>query len=337
MTIARKISTDALKPLLLMCLVLFLASCAHRGGAHVSDDATWITLGTAGGPPLHAGEAQISNALVINGTIYLFDVGNGVLRQLDAAGLNPRDIKTVFVSHHHIDHVGDLGLTIFQHWLNEPNEKLLVVGPAGIEQFAASLEATYAPSALASFPVSGPPRPALANSIAVSELSRMAEPRVIYEDDNIRVSAIDVDHFQVPPANPLPEMPRAIAFRVDAGGRSIVYSGDTGPSENLVKLALNADLLVSEIVSLDGVERYLRDSIPNAPEGLVSALVDNMSKNHLTPEAVGRAAKAANVKEVVLTHYVPSRDTQPDQKEFVKGVTSEFNGTVRLANDLDRF
>jgi len=299
--------------------------------------AQWVTLGVAGGPPLHAEEAQISNALVIGDAIYLFDVGNGVLRQLDAAGLDPRNVRAVFVSHYHIDHSADLGVVLIQHWLNEPNETLTVIGPRGLKTLTAGIVAGGAPMALASFPVSGPPRPPMAASIDAIEVEAMAVPTAIYKDENISVSAIDVDHFQVAPAQPLAEMPRAVGYRIAAGGRVFVFSGDTGPSKNLETLARGADVLISEVVSLDGIEEYLRRSIANAPPGLVDALVANMAKNHLTPEAVGEIATAAGVNEVVLTHYVPAVNSPAARASLIEGVRAIYHGPVRAAEDLDRF
>src|SRR5262245_47312943 len=86
---------------------LWLTTAGVSSAANPS--AEWITLGTAGGPIVHASQAQIANAVVVGDAIYLFDVGNGVLRQMSAARLPLRGIKAVFLSHHHLDHNADVG------------------------------------------------------------------------------------------------------------------------------------------------------------------------------------------------------------------------------------
>jgi ribonuclease BN (tRNA processing enzyme) len=134
----------------------------------------------------------------------------------------------------------------------------------------------------------------------------MREPAIVYEDENVRVTAISVDHFQVPPSVPLPDLPRAVAYRVEAGGRSFVYSGDTGPSKGLQRLSSGADVLVVEIVDLDGIAARLEKANINVPPPVRDAVVAGMRVNHLTGENVARLASLASVKKVVLNHFVPA-------------------------------
>ena len=165
----------------------------------------------------------------------------------------------------------------------------------------------------------------------------MATPQLVYDDHNIRVTAISVDHFQVKPSVPLARMPEALAFRVETKGRTYVYSGDTGPSRNLETLARGADVLIAEVVDPPAIAAAMRRSIPNAAPNVLQAISDNMSANHLTPEAIGGLAARAAVKSVVLTHFVPAMEDQPDPLNLTHRVEEPFKGPVRLARDLDRF
>ena len=108
-------------------------------------------------------------------------------------------------------------------------------------------------------------------------------------------------------------------------------------SENLMSLAKDANLLISEIVSIKDIDRQLKQSLRQAPAGLVEARVRNMDENHLTPEHVGRTAKEANVGKVVLTHDVPSSGSQEFLDQLISEVRAEFSGDVQAARDLDRF
>ncbi|MFO1400829.1 MAG: MBL fold metallo-hydrolase [Steroidobacteraceae bacterium] len=300
--------------------------------------AQWVTLGTVGGPPLHAAQAPIANALVVGDAVYLFDVGNGVLRQLDGAGLSVRNLRGVFLTHHHVDHNADLGLVIMQAWTFAAHRPVPVLGPPGTLHLVNALVEANAPTELAGFAVDGAPNPPLGSAVTARELpAGIPEPAVVFDDGTIRVSAISVEHFQIPPVGHLDAMPTAVAYRVEAGGRSFVFSGDTGPTAQLAKLARGADVLFSEVVDIPSIEASLRQLMPQAPPERVAAMARNMSRNHLEPEAIGRIAADAGVKRVVLTHYVPGLEAMRDPQGLVRRVGSRYPGPVSLAHDLDRF
>ena len=81
------------------------------------DAAAFITLGTGGGPVIRRDRSEPANALVINGNIYLFDIGAGTQRRLAEAGINPRQVRAIFLSHMHIDHTGDLAPFLLNRWV----------------------------------------------------------------------------------------------------------------------------------------------------------------------------------------------------------------------------
>lgn len=303
--------------------------------------AEWITLGTAGGPEIHSTQSQISNALVVDGAVYLFDLGYGVLRQLAAAGHSPRAIRGVFITHHHRDHNSDLGPVLLTHWLFSTHERRLpIIGAQGIrtltEGLAAANEPTLAPERLT---VQRAPRPPILETLDIIEVSgRQDEPVALYADENISVTAISVDHYHASPgADVSDDMPEAIALRVEAGGRVFVYTGDTGPSENLTRLARDADVFVTEVVDLVAIRESLLRRNPDTSEALLSEMMTRMASAHLTGQEIGRIAASAQVGEVVLTHYVPSFEDQTDIHNYGADIAPTYAGPVRYARDLDRF
>lgn len=324
--------TDTIR--LLAAAVLLLATRLVVGA-----DVHWITLGTAGGPPVHASQSQIANALQVDDAVYLFDVGNGVLRQMDAAKLPVRNIRRVFLTHHHPDHNADLGFVMVSWWLFGTDQALGILGPPGTKTLVEGLAAANAPTVLASFPAGGrPPKPPLAEMVQASDLPADIEsPTVVYEDGNIKVSTTSVDHFQVPPSVPMKEMPQAVAFRVEVDGRSYVYSGDTGPSQNLETLAKGADVLITEVVNIEAIRAYLMRTVKGMPPEAASKLGADMEKNHLTPANIGKIAGAAGVKRVVLTHFVPGFEEVEDPTVFTEDIAPAYQGPVSIAHDLDRF
>jgi ribonuclease BN (tRNA processing enzyme) len=128
--------------------------------------------------------------------------------------------------------------------------------------------------------------------------------------------------------------PRAYAFRIEAAGRTFVYTGDTGPTENLDKLAKGADVLVSEVIDLQAAAAMARKTLP--PEA-VAPLIPHLRQDHLTPEQVGQVAGRADVREVVVTHLSPGLDSEKDVSGYTQGIAPAFKGKVVVAADLDRF
>lgn len=299
--------------------------------------ARWITLGTSGGPQVQPQRAQISNALVVGDAIYLFDVGNDVQRQMAHADLAERNLRGVFLSHHHLDHNADLGPVMMTHWLFG-RDNLSIYGPTGTKRLAQGIADANDATTLASFPTAGPGKAPISVTIRPVDLPDSIEtPTEIYRDDHVVVSAISVDHYQVQPSIPLEEMPRAVAYRVDVQGRSFVYSGDTGPSAGLARLAKGADVLITEIVDLEGIADRIARTMPAAPELIRKNVVEGMRVNHLTADEVGKLAATAGVGMVVLTHFVPVPEQMNRPGEMMAAIRRHYKGRVVMARDLDSF
>jgi ribonuclease BN (tRNA processing enzyme) len=101
-------------------LASLLVVSTAQGAEPVLKGAQFITLGTGGGPVIRVKRSEPANAVVVNGSVYLFDVGDGVQRQLAAAGLPLTSVKAVFISHHHMDHNAGLGPLVMSRWLFDP-------------------------------------------------------------------------------------------------------------------------------------------------------------------------------------------------------------------------
>lgn len=121
---------------------------------------------------------------------------------------------------------------------------------------------------------------------------------------------------------------QAYAYRFDTADRSIVVSGDTGPSRELVTLATGADVLVHEVMHLGGVENLLK-RVPNA-----ATLRLNLVRHHTSTEDVGMIAAAAGVKTLVLTHFVPADDPALTEEMWLEGVRKHYSGRVVMGQDL---
>jgi ribonuclease BN (tRNA processing enzyme) len=325
---------------LLPALAVVLASCASAQGPApaASSRAVFVTLGTGGGPVIRRERSEPANAVVVGDAVYLFDVGSGVERQMAGAGLSLANVRAIFISHHHIDHDADLGQLMASRWMFNHLAPLPVVGPPGTVEQVRDLAAAAKVVEMAPIGAAGPRgKPSIVSTVAARDLAaEMDAPAEVYKDANIRVLAVTNAHYHFPPASPMAKFSRSYSFRIETAGRTFVYTGDTGPSENVVRLAQGADVLVSEVIDLQKMEAILRRA-PDLPAAMLPEMLRHMEEDHLTPQEVGRLAAAARVKEIVLTHIVPGMDGETDLSGYTRGIAPGFQGQVRLAKDLDRF
>jgi len=163
-------------------------------------------------------------------------------------------------------------------------------------------------------------RPDLRKFVRVHEFEAPgAGSATVFERDGLRVSAARVRH---------PPIAHAYAYRFDAPGRSIVLSGDTTYAPELIALAKGADVLVHEVMHLEGLDRLL-SRIPNAPT-LRKHLIDS----HTTTEQLGRVAAEAGVRTLVLSHFVPGDDPSITDAMWTEGVRKSFSGEIVVGRDL---
>jgi ribonuclease BN (tRNA processing enzyme) len=285
----------------------------HRPRGFVSERASrLVLLGTAGGPTPKVARSAPAHAVVVNDAIYLVDAGNGVGRQLVRAGLDINRLRVVAVTHHHSDHVADVGAVLLLAWGTGLTSPVRVVGPKPIRKMIASYLDFADVDVQTRIADEG--RPAPEALIDVHELSG-AGP--VYEDENVRISTCLVDH---PPM-------LAHAYRIDAPDRSYVFSGDTTPNDDLIALAQGADILVHEVMHLPSIDSLVEAA--GAPEGLRSHLVNS----HTSTADVGRIAKAADVGMLVLTHMIPT-DGGPSADVWTQEAKQDFDGEVVLGEDF---
>ncbi len=322
---------------ILLAAVALLAAPAATAAAPAPGEAQFVTLGTGGGPLTRVKRSEPANALVVNGAVYLFDAGDGVQRQLAAAGLSVHAIRAVFVSHHHIDHNGGLAPLLVTRWLLNERVPLPLIGPPGMMAMAEGIAGAYRATELAPITIGGPPMPAIRATLAPRELaSTLDTPTLVYQDANIRVLAITNDHYHFPPGSAADSAARSYAFRIETSGRSIVYTGDSGPSSHLQTLVAGCDLLVSEVIDMQAMAAVLARA-SDIPPAARAPMMAHMAQDHLTPQDVARLAAAGGVKRVVLTHLSPGMDDETATSGYTAGMAAIYRGPVSVANDLDRF
>ncbi len=164
----------------------------------------------------------------------------------------------------------------------------------------------------------------------------MDSPQLVYRDENIRVLALTNTHYHFPLGSEDQRFARSYSYRIETAHRVFVFTGDTGVSAHVEALAQGADVLVSEVIDLLSMERML-NKIPSFSQAQRDGLMRHMQLDHLTPIQVGKLAKRADVKEIVLTHLSPGNDGETDLSGYTRGIETNFKGPVHVAHDLDRW
>jgi len=293
-----------------------------------------ILLGTAGGPVLRATRSQPASMLVVNGAAYLIDAGDGVSEKVVKSGHSPAQVRAVFVTHHHMDHTAGLGAFVGFNWSVVRKTPLPIYGPPGVEALVQRGLAYYAVSE-ETFGRQTPSPGKMANIPKPVEISSDGK---FYEDENIRVFAVANSHFSSGCDGKACSDLKAYSYRFEfKGGEkpfSIVFTGDTGPSEKVAELAKNADVLVSEVIDLESTITFLKNN-RRLPDATLQSMIAHMEMEHLAPEEVGKLAKASGAKKVVLHHFVwGNHEREPDVKRITGAVAKIYGGPIIPGHDM---
>ncbi|AMN43025.1 MBL fold metallo-hydrolase [Rhodoplanes sp. Z2-YC6860] len=306
-----------------------LAQVAGQGAAPPSG-VRLITLGTTAGPLPRKDRAQFSNALIVNETPYLIDAGDGVARRLVQAGIDFTKIGRVFITHNHGDHTMGIPNLISVEWQYHRRDPIVFYGPAGTEE---TVKAAVAFNKVD-------------ETIRLSETQVMPIEKIVeahnvgigqvYKDNNVTVTAVENTHFQFKEGSPAYGTFKSYAYRFQAGDRSVVFTGDTGPSPAVTNLAKGADILVSEALSLDEIKARLEKAgqWQKMNEDERKGWYMHMNEEHMTPDDVGKMAAAAGVKTLVMSHLSSSGKDNDDYTRFVTAAGKFYSGRIMVAKDL---
>ncbi len=273
-----------------------------------------ILLGTGGGPRPRIASSASAQVILVNDEAYVVDCGNGVARQLVFAGVPLPRLRHIFLTHHHSDHNADYGNLISLAWAAGLQSRIDTWGPPPLEKMTALFFQMNASDIEAR--IADESRVPLVPLVHVHELS---ESGPVIQNDRVKVTATLVNH---------PPMVPAFAYRFDTADRSIVISGDTARSDNLIKLARAADVLVHSAVYFPAVDRLIA-RVPNA-----TTLKQTIIRGQTSAEDAGRVAQAAGVKTLVLSHLIPADDPTVTEQMWIEAARTQFNGTIIVGKDL---
>ncbi len=307
-----------------LTIFLLAASFTFAQGA-ASTKALVVMLGT-GTPLPDPDRSGPSTAVVVNDRAYIFDAGTGVVRRAAAArdrgikALEPRALRVAFLTHLHSDHTLGLADLILTPWVMGRTEPLELWGPPGTRAMVDHLLAAYKEDILirsTSLEGSNP----TGYKVNVHEIG----PGDVYRDGNVTVKPFLVKHG---------DWKQAFGYRIEAGGRVIVISGDTSPTESLVANCRGCDILIAEDYTL-------------ASYDLVSAHWQEYRRAyHTSTRQLADLMTRAKPGLLVLTHRGNAGCDQSQaagclesgsEEQMLKETRKYYSGKVVAAHDLDVF
>ena len=277
-----------------------------------------ITLGT-GGPRPDAERGSACTVLEVGGKYLYFDTGRGVVRSTAQKGIPFKDVAALFLTHHHVDHIGELPDFMISSWLaGRRGAPLPAFGPPGTATiYRVLMEQVYDKDL--EFRTEGE------KVFGKFDHAEFREVRTgpVAEVAGCRVSCEEMTHGHgLPFGQAFLSRWTCLGYRIEAEGKVVTISGDSVMSEALLRLARGSDLHVQCC--------YM------AASDLTEPHFKRVSQYTLAcSDTVGKIAAAAGVKKLVLTHF---RHMAADKlAEIGRDVRADFSGEVFLARDLDEF
>jgi ribonuclease BN (tRNA processing enzyme) len=296
--------------------------------------STLILLGTQGGPGVTLTRSETASLVVAGDQQYLVDCGYGTLRALIQAKVGFNNLSNIFITHLHNDHMADLAALLSHKWTSGRAKETNVYGPFGTAAMVDGALAFFkADTEIRMVNEGRTVRPEALFHGKDLEVSGVTE---VFRDEHVVVKAAENTHF---PERAKKLMPyRSFGYRFDMPDRSIVFSGDTAYSKNVVELARNADIFVCETMGMPPLQR--KEELAEAAAQKKESIGRHVFETHCTTEDVGRMATEAKVKTVVLNHLVGGGGAKKSPEQFESGlieaVQKFFPGNVIIGRDQMR-
>jgi ribonuclease BN (tRNA processing enzyme) len=289
-----------------VCAWLPLAAAQSCGSQGIA-----VQVLGSGGPELQDKRASSSYLVWQDGRARaLVDAGGGSALRFGESGATMSQLDVILFSHFHVDHSADFSVLIKSSWFEDRQRPLPIYGPFGndfmpsttefVSDFFGEKHGAY--RYLSELLVPGEKS---SYKMQPHDVQGTAKPVAVFHESDLTTSSVRVIHGGVP----------ALAWRVEASGKRIVFSGDTnGEGEGLTLLATNADLFIAH------------NAVPEGATGVERNL-------HMPPSVIGQIAGDAHVHHLVLSHRMLR--TLGKEKQTQSEIEKRFSGPLDFANDLD--
>jgi ribonuclease BN (tRNA processing enzyme) len=243
----------------------------------------------------------------------VIDTGYGATFKLVEAKFPLPALRYTFITHHHSDHNAEFGLLVYNAWATGLQTPVDAYGPAGMRQLAQGFWDAYKFDIETRMADEG--RPDLRKLVNVHEYSE----GLVMAAGDVKVTALRNQH---------PPITESFALKFEFPGKTVVFSGDTAYFPPLAEFAKGADILVHEVMYGPALEDLVRRN-PNA-----ATLMSHLKASHTLTDEVGRIATQAQVKTLVLSHFVPADAAGMTEEKWADAVRPTFKGNLVVAHDL---
>jgi len=277
-------------------------SCGGRGVA--------VQVLGSGGPELQDKRASSSYLMWQDDQPrVLVDAGGGSALRFGESGAQMSQLDVILFTHFHVDHSGDFAALIKSSWFEDRKRALPIYGPTGNDFMPSTTEfvADFFGGKRGAYRYLSEllvPEEESSYKLQPHDVEGKVKPAEIFRNGDLVAYGVRVVHGAVP----------ALAWRVEMGGKVIVFSGDTNGEGGLVQLAMNADLLIAH------------NAVPEDATGVERKL-------HMPPSVIGQIAADAHLKHLVLSHRMLR--TLGKESQTQAEIAKRFTGPTEFANDLD--
>lgn len=286
-----------IKKIIFCCLLFIYATTCNA-------DFIKVTLLGTGSPRPSVDRYGPAVLVEAGGKNLLFDAGRGVVQRLYTLDIPISGIQQIFLTHLHSDHISALDDVWLTGWIYQRAMPLNVYGPVGTSSFIDSLQQAYMYDAKLRHQHAG------LDENAAKLIATDIKPGVIYSENGIKVTAFLVDHKPVDPA---------YGYRIDFGDRSVVISGDTTYSQNLVDHSTDIDLLVHEIIA---VKSEILERNPR---------LQKIERYHTDPTQLTQVLNAVKPRVAVMTHVIL---VGVKEEAVIEQISKEYDGEIHMGEDL---
>lgn len=291
-------------------------------------DGLHLLLCGTGSPFPDADRAGPCAAIIAGRQIIIVDAGEGATRTMAAATLPVGRVSRLMVTHVHSDHIDGIGPLMLLRWTQgTATTPLPVHGPVGIAAVVDGFNAVYATDHGYRVAHHGstivPPSGAGAVAMPFATPPADGTPVEIWRNGGLVVTAFRVDHGPVEPA---------VGYRFDYRGRSIVISGDSSQSANIVRNARGADILLHDALQ-PALLGHLSGALARTGQGNAAQITRDIVNYHATPADAARTAQLAGAGHLVLTHIVPVLPSRLFHGAFLGDAADHYTGQITIGAD----
>jgi len=292
-----------------------------------NDDIKLVTVGT--GSPLPGQRVRSCNAVFVGGKFFVFDVGPGSARAIENLRLPMDRLDGIFITHWHADHYMDLPELVNRTWLLNRSNVLHLYGPDPLDTIMSGMTQFLGIENQFRIDHHGPEIIDFSLALPTSHLISLDANgyQMVYNQDGVKIEAFSVNHEPISPA---------VGYRVSYKGKVLVISGDTKRSDQVIKYAKDADILLHEALAFDLIKRAI--VIQKELENIRAAsILEDILDYHSSTRDAAEIAEAAGAKKLILTHLGPAPENPISRRFYAPDLDKVYKGSVLLAEDGDMY